>query len=161
MNHLTVLVGLPASGKSTWMERWRKPDTFVYSPDAFVEFVAKTVGKTYDQVWSDTVKEATAWMDDMVRVVISRQHDVIWDQTNMSVKKRAAILRRFPADAWCRECVAFVPPRDEDEWMLLRDRLSSRPGKTIPSSVIQSMADSYVEPTTAEGFNYVTLHTLT
>lgn len=156
MHTLTVLVGLPASGKSHWVNRFRTPGAFVYSPDAMVEFIGKTVGKTYDEVWGDAVKAATRWMDEALDVHKAAGNDVIWDQTNMGLKKRQAILARFPRKTWLCNAVVFRMPETPEELAEHAQRLASRPGKTIPASVLQSMRDSYVRPTLEEGFDYVT-----
>jgi hypothetical protein len=55
-------------------------------------------------------------------------------------------------------CVCRVPPRDSLEWAELDRRILSREGKMIPHHIIESMADSYVEPTLDEGFDEVHLY---
>jgi predicted kinase len=155
MPTLTVLVGLPASGKSTSIPE--DYDGFVYSTDRYIEQCAKMNGWTYNQAFKDFIGPATKTMDEQLAIAIRQRADVIWDQTNMSAKKRRGIISRFP-NSYARFCICRVPPRDDDEWAELNRRTLSREGKIIPSHIIESMADTYVEPTREEGFDVVRLY---
>lgn len=64
---LWMLVGVPGSGKSTWienadLEEGRGRDTTVLSTDYFIECVAAIHGKTYNEVFHDTIKYANRKM---------------------------------------------------------------------------------------------------
>jgi tRNA uridine 5-carbamoylmethylation protein Kti12 len=157
---LTVLVGLPGSGKSTYLNFVDDPefggDVFVYSTDNYIEAQAKAVGKTYDDMFRDHINEATKHMNDVLSIAISASIDVYWDQTNMSSKKRKGILSKFPKN-YRKECWCVRVPQTAEEWAELDRRLASRPGKTIPHHIVEAMADSYVEPTLDEGFDKITI----
>lgn len=155
MPTLTLLVGLPASGKSTSIPE--DFDGFVYSTDRYIELRAKTNGCTYNQAFQEFIGPATEHMNEQLDIAIRQRKDVIWDQTNMSAKKRRAALTRFPS-SYRKICVCRVVPRDDAEWAELDRRILSREGKMIPHHIIKSMADSYVEPTTGEGFDEVHLY---
>lgn len=155
MSTLTVLVGLPGSGKSTSIPE--DFDGFVYSTDAYIEQCAKLNGWTYNQAFKEFINPATKHMNEQVEISIRQGADVIWDQTNMSSKKRLGILSKFPKH-YRKICVCRVVPRDDNEWMELQQRVLSREGKIISQHIIETMADSYVEPTVAEGFNEVHLY---
>ncbi len=157
MSKVEVLVGLPGSGKSTFVRNvfGDHPDKmFIYSTDDYIENVGKITGKTYNESFKDNITAATKYMDETLVEVLKLNARVIWDQTNMSSKKRKAILSKIPK-SYRKVCWCIAPPRTPEEWAELDRRLASREGKTIPHHIIESMADSYVEPELDEGFDYI------
>ena len=147
-----MLVGLPGSGKSTFAERFIADsvgDVVYISTDSFIEGRAAEAGITYDEAWPNHIKEATdaAWA--RFRSALRRNASVVWDQTNLSVKKRKSVVAKVP-DTYTKQAVVF-----EIEEGVRRQRLSNRVGKTVPPTVDVSMRDSYVRPTVDEGFDFV------
>jgi predicted kinase len=141
------MVGVPGSGKSTWIanQDWAQ-DCVVVSTDEYVERFARRMGKTYSEVFDTVMKRAIRLMMRRVRWAHERNLDVIWDQTSTTVSSRA---RKFSAlYDYDHVAVVFCTP----EWTELRRRLAGRPGKTIPRKVIKGMIHSWEEPTEAEGF---------
>jgi len=63
MSKLYVLVGVPASGKSTWVKNqiWAL-GLNVVSTDTFVEDYAKVQGKTYSEVFEEYMPIAVSRM---------------------------------------------------------------------------------------------------
>lgn len=53
-----ILVGIPASGKSTWVKSF-KGTAIILSTDNYIEAFAQVQGKTYSEVFDSTIKEAT------------------------------------------------------------------------------------------------------
>ncbi len=152
---LTVLVGLPGSGKSTSIPE--DFDGFIYSTDDYIEQCAKMNGWSYNEAFQEFIEPATKHMNEQLQIAIRQKSDVLWDQTNMSSKKRRGILARFPK-TYHKVCICRVPPRDASEWAELDRRIltrASHTGKMIHHHIIESMADSYVEPTLDEGFDEV------
>jgi predicted kinase len=154
MTTVTLLVGLPGSGKSSSIPE--DFDGFIYSTDNFIESVAKMNHSTYNAMFQDLIGQATSRMDEQLQLAIKQQSNVILDQTNMSTKKRRSMLSRFPSD-YRKICICRVLPRDDLEWKELNRRILSRPGKMIPSHVIKSMTDSFVQPSLNEGFDEIYL----
>ena len=152
MPTLTVLVGLPGSGKSTSIPE--DFDGFIYSTDNYIEQCAKMNDWTYNEAFREFIEPATKTMNEQLEIAIRQKADVLWDQTNMSAKKRRGILSRFPK-TYRKVCVCRVPPMDSQDCNELQQRLLSREGKTIPLHIVEAMADSYVEPTLDEGFDEV------
>lgn len=147
-----MLVGVPASGKSTWIKRqnfdWSK--TVIISTDAYIEDQAALQGKTYSEVFNDEIKAATFKMNETLKSAIKFGLNIVIDQTNCSVKTRASKLSQFPKSY--NKIAVFFPTPNEEE---LNNRLGSRPGKTIPDFVMKNMISSLVPPTEAEGFDKV------
>ena len=152
---LYVLVGLPASGKSTWVDKKISEDgrEFVLlSTDVYIENIAKKCGTSYNIEFKDNVKDATRAMYDTLRYA-KNDKNVIWDQTNLTVKKRKAILSQFSKDIYNVYAVIFK--LDDDELMARLNKRSELEDKSIPQHVMDSMKKSYVEPTLDEGFDNI------
>lgn len=153
-----VMVGLPASGKSTRVDKMvvMDPDVFVYSTDQFIEDVAKHFGITYDEAFEDNIKDATDTMNVLFDIAIRSKRNVIWDQTNMGAGKRKRIINRMKQANYTVECVCYLPPETVEDIAEWGRRLLNRPGKTIPDHVIENMMKTFVIPTLDEGFDEIT-----
>ena len=150
MPKVYMLIGVPASGKSTWLanQEWAK-DIPVVSSDRFIDEYAAKEGKTYNDVFADYVKIATRLMDNQVEICKANNTDIIWDQTNISAKSRKSKLAKL--EGYEKIAVVFKTPEPAE----LSKRLASRPGKNIPANVIDSMIDNFEMPTEEEGFNEI------
>ena len=150
MSKCYQLVGVPASGKTTWIKNqdWALGLTVV-STDAFVEDYARAQGKTYSEVFKDYMPTAVDLMADQVVRARELGHTIIWDQTSTTVASRGKKFRMLPD--YEHIAVVFKTP-DEDE---LTTRLASRPGKNIPAHVMKSMIEGFVMPTEEEGFKEI------
>lgn len=148
-----VFVGLPASGKSTMINKLveNNPDSFVYSTDTYIEEVAAQNGITYNEAFDSEIKHATKYMDEKLTEAIANRSLVIWDQTNMSDKKRKKIIHKLEK-FYTIHCICVLPPQNKKEEEELMHRLNNRKGKTIPVYVLNNMLESFVIPTVDEGF---------
>jgi predicted kinase len=159
----TVMVGLPAMGKSTLVKgMWKDTDTFVYSTDDLIEAAAKELGSTYNEVFETLIKSVTEAANAALDVAVKRRQDILWDQTNLGVGKRGKIIRRMRQAGYQVRCICIVPPEaghisDLKDW---KYRLQNRPGKTIPNEVISNMMENFVVPTTDEGFDMITFYNM-
>ena len=144
------LVGVPGSGKSTWIKNqdWAK-DCVVVSTDAFVEDYAKECGSTYSEVFDDYMPTAVQLMADQVVRAREAGRNIIWDQTSVSIPSRTKKFNMLPD--YEHIAVVFSTP-DSSE---LDRRLASRPGKTIPKHVIRSMIKNFDMPSEDEGFKEI------
>ena len=144
------LVGVPASGKSTWIKNqdWAG-DCVVVSTDEFVEEYAREVGSTYSEVFDKYMSTAVNLMADKVIRAREAGKDIIWDQTSTGVKARARKFNMLPD--YEHIAVVFKTPEKEE----LARRLASRPGKNIPDHVMRSMIDHFEMPSEEEGFKEI------
>ena len=144
MPKLYMMIGVPGSGKSTWIsnQTWAN-DCVLVSTDKLIELEAARQGKTYNDVFKDYIGEATRIMNEDIRAAVDAGKDIIWDQTNTSRKSRKAKLAQV--SGYHKVAVVFAIP-DSDEW---KRRINSRPGKMIPDAVLKAMADGLQVP--AEG----------
>ena len=147
---LYVLVGVPGSGKSTWAKNqdWARDCVYV-STDLHVEAYAKSVSKTYSEVFNDYMPNAVELMAQEVRLAREAKRDIIWDQTSTTVISRQRKFNMLP-DYYAVAVVFRCPNVDE----LVR-RLLSRPGKLIPVDVLESMIENFEMPTEEEGFKEI------
>jgi predicted kinase len=144
------LVGVPGSGKTTWIKNqpWAK-DCVIVSSDDHIETYAKTRGKTYSEVFNDIINTATKLMLDDARNARKQGKDVIWDQTSTTVNSRKRKFETLPD--YTHIAVVFdTPPMN-----VLNQRLNSRVGKNIPVSVLDSMIKNFQMPTESEGFSEI------
>jgi predicted kinase len=141
------LIGVPGSGKSTWIDTqdWALSCAKV-STDKWVEIYAKEVGKTYSEVFTDFMPTAVDLMAKEVVAAREMGRDIIWDQTSVSVKSRKRKFQMLPD--YQHIAVVFTTPEHKE----LMRRLMNRPGKDIPDHVIASMIASFEMPTLDEGF---------
>ena len=144
------LVGVPASGKSTWIKNqdWTT-ECVVVSTDEFVEDYAKEVGSTYSEVFDDYMPTAVMLMAEKVVCAREAGKDIIWDQTSLTEKSR---VRKFNMLRDYEHIAVVFPTPDKDE---LARRLASRPGKTIPDGVMKSMIRGFQMPSEEEGFKEI------
>ena len=144
------LVGVPASGKSTWIKNqiWTL-GLSVISTDSFVEDYAKAQGKTYSEVFKEYMPIAVKLMSNQVLICQANGVDVIWDQTSTTVASRARKFNMLPG--YDHIAVVFpTPPLEE-----LKQRLAGRPGKEIPTEIVDDMVANFVIPTQDEGFKEI------
>lgn len=145
-----ILIGPPASGKSTYREELltQNPDLVIISSDDLIEDFARENQMTYSEAFHQVDMKA---VDRMVRErflrAISEGRDVLVDRTNMTVKSRNRFLSQLPKH-YTRVGVVFEVPRD-----VLDARIAARAaatGKNIPASVVDHMISTYQEPTASE-----------
>ena len=149
MPTMYMLIGVPASGKSTWVEQ-NKGDALVISTDNLIEMYAAENNKTYNEVFKGQIKIATKLAMQHAEAAFAAGQDVIWDQTNLTKKSRAGKLAMVP-NHYRRGAVFFATPLEE-EW---QRRLNSRRGKSIPAHILDSMVEMLEMPDSSEGWNII------
>ena len=150
MSKCYQLVGVPGSGKSTWISTqiWALGLT-VISTDSFVEAHARAQGKTYNEVFKDYMPTAVDLMVKQAAFAQEHGHTVIWDQTSTTVSSRRKKFRMLPD--YKHIAVVFKTPEPTE----LARRLASRPGKNIPKEVMDDMVQKFKMPTLEEGFEEI------
>jgi len=157
MAKLIILIGPPASGKSTWRAKFLASQTeewVVASTDDLVEAWAAERGLTYNEAhdkapwgqFNKTFKYA-------YRGAIKDGKNVIVDRTSMSAKNRKDYFKDLPEGTEV-EAVVFVV--DDAE---LKRRMAARKeatGKSVPLVALLSMQKRYQTPTKEEGFHKIT-----
>lgn len=154
-----MLVGVPGSGKSTWLESFlpRVPDAHIISTDNYIESMATMMGTTYGNIFKDYINEANKNLEVMLKEALAATQTVLWDQTNLNIKTRRPKLNRLLNAGYDVTAVAFECPAYE----LRRRRIEreEKTGKFIPMSILESMTATYTRPTRLEGFREVIIVT--
>lgn len=146
-----LLVGAPASGKSTWANAFinTNPGTLIVSSDEFIEEAARKNNKTYSEVFHANIEEASEKAEKkMMDGIIAGTRTIIIDRTNMTKKSRAVWLEKLRFHGYKVYAAIFELPDAEEH----ARRLKERQGKDIPDEVIKKMINDYEEPTKQEGF---------
>jgi predicted kinase len=152
MSTLYVMVGVPGSGKSTWIQRQDLTSAVVLSTDDYIEHRARALGKTYSDVFESEIKAAEQHLRLELVQAIKLNQVIYWDQTNISVNSRAKKLGAVPAH-YRRIAVYFPTPLEVVQQRLL-DRAQAT-GKLIPASVMRRMTQQLTLPTISEGFDEI------
>jgi len=150
MPKVYVLVGVPGSGKSTWIAQqdWAR-DCVVVSTDRWIEMFARELGRTYSEVFDLFMPAAVRAMSAQVALAQQQGRDIVWDQTSVSVASRAKKFASLPN--YEHVAVVFATPEPAE----LARRLAQRPGKVIPESVVQHMINTFELPTESEGYREI------
>jgi len=152
MPTMWMMIGAPGVGKSTWIstQNYNWDITALISSDAIIDRQAAIQGKTYSEIFKNVIKDATAQMNKNLNNAIDNNTDIVWDQTNISVKTRCSKLSQIPAN-YHKVAVFFQTPDNVE----LQRRLSNRPGKTIPYDIVCNMISSLEIPSESEGFDEI------
>jgi len=162
--YLTVLVGLPNSGKSTIRTAMQKRDKrlFVVSRDDLLEdFYQRKTGeiKDYNTMYTflhedDTLlKEFTKEFEDLLNSIAKNKSDILIDMTQLSLSSRRKMLNHFPKF----HKKAIVVMTDNSELFRRNDKRYQETGKFISRTVIENMMTSFTFPVLEEGFDEMEL----
>lgn len=157
MAKMIILIGPPASGKSTWRAKFLASATeewTVASTDDLVDAWAAERGLTYNEAhpkapwgqFNKTFKYA-------VRDALTAGKNIIIDRTSMGSKNRKEYFKNLP-EGYEVEAVVFVVPQPELE-RRMKDRFE-KTGKSVPKVALLSMNKRYEAPTLEEGFTKIT-----
>ena len=152
MKDFIMLCGAPCSGKTTAAHPYIELGYAYISSDQYIEDYAKSVGKTYSDVFDEQIKPATKKMYETLTRAIETGLDIIWDQTNLSRKSRMEKLAKIPSD-YIKNCIYL-----DVAYGILIDRNEKRyneTGKMIPYNILHRMAVQAEVPTNDEGWDLV------
>lgn len=149
-----VLVGAPNCGKTTWTKQFlsnQKEDYVIISSDDIIEELSAKDGLNYSHGWAKYINQATSMMKQNFYNAVKNGQNIIYDQTNMSSKKRMSILQGL--DNY--EKIAVVFECDTKTLFQRNKQRAEKTGKFIPEDVIINMLTRYTPPSKKEGFDKI------
>jgi predicted kinase len=121
----------------------------VLSTDNYIQHIAEKQGKTYNDVFQDTIKEASENLRRQMRTAIKNGRDIILDQTNLTRKSRKNKISKLP-NTYRKKVVYFEISLEK-----ALERNKNREGKFIPERVLKQMYHSYEIPNNTEDFETI------
>lgn len=156
MKQVFFLIGLPASGKTTYIKnvlskQYESSNAYhVASTDDIVEELASDMKKDYNTIFKNVrfsiIQEL---FDQRLFQAFSSGKDVIWDQTNLSKKSRLKKLKIIPKDYKKIAVVFNINEEVRKERSIKRDMEG---GKLIPNHIIEQMLKTANYSLDDEGF---------
>lgn len=143
MTEFMMLVGLPASGKSTYAESLKAKGYHIHSSDAIREEL------TGDENAQNKNTDVFATLHKRVRDDLSNGISCVYDATNMSMKRRKAFLDEIKKYDCRKICVLFVIPVE-----VCKERNSNRE-RRVPNEVFDKMLKSFWVPMKYEGWDVI------
>jgi predicted kinase len=153
MAELVMLSGIPTSGKSTYVKRLLKipywSNAVVLSTDDYIEKEAQRLNLTYNEIFDDVISDATRELELQLNMAKDKGKDIIFDQTNLTVKTRKKKLAKIPS--YYRRTIVYFQISLEEAL----ERNKHREGKFIPESILKRMHHQFEIPTSQEDFDYI------
>lgn len=144
---VTIMVGLPASGKTTTIACKKYFDNaFIVSRDNIIESLE---GSNYNEKWKNAdQKEVDKKLQQLFQE--SKKHkNIVVDMTHMSMKSRRKTLSHYGKD-WNKNCIVILPTISK-----LYSNIQKRTEKQIDYSVLDAMMLSFRPPVIGEGFDNI------
>lgn len=152
---VTILTGLPCSGKSTWASQ--QSQLILSRDQSMLDFAEEhniegTYSNVYQVIHSDDtlLSSFNRYFDQHISNVSKMNVDVIVDMTMLSLKDRRSMMSRFNNHSF--ESIVFLP---RVKTIVARNK--AREGKIIPEYVMENMIKKFVMPVKEEGFKSVTI----
>ena len=159
MQEFYMLVGAPASGKSTFVKDFlatRKDQKFtVISSDDIIMDWGRILDPNIN--YSDAFavanyKEVQKELNERLNSAIANLENIIWDQTNLTSKSRKGRVSRIPK-IYRKTAVVFE--LEHDELFRRLEHRAQQEGKHIPKKVVTDMLNTYEKPVVSEGFDKI------
>lgn len=148
MKKLTLMCGLPGSGKSYWAKMHKNENEFIINRDKIrIMLNGKYIvgSKIEDRIQRIALR--------MAKEVLRSGHDVIIDELNISKRTRSFWISNLMDGIFCDKCeiICFNPADIE---IHVHNRMLESMGYTEEKwrEIIQSMNNRFDIPTPSEGF---------
>ena len=150
-----MLIGLPASGKTTWAVDYiaQNPELkfSVISSDDIIEKNALIQRLTYSSSHEKYIETAIEKMERCFINYLKNGVNIIHDQTNLTVKIRKKYLDKVKG--YNKTAVIFMPT--EKKRRRRYELRKTKTGKCVPEYIIKNMIDGLELPSKKEGFDKI------
>lgn len=143
MTEFIMLVGIPASGKSTYAHELEKQGYHIYSSDAIRK---ELTGDSNSQNINNKVFKI---LHKRIKDDLKNGISCVYDATNTSMKRRIAFLNEIKKYECRKKCVLFVMPVE-----ICKERNQTRERK-VPDSVFDKMLKQFQCPYYYEGWDEI------
>ncbi len=155
MKKIYILIGTPASGKSTYIKSIinKLNNPFIASTDNIITSLHPEL--SYNEAYtleSGNFKHLTKLMKQGIRDAVAEGRDVIVDRTNLRSKSRKEYIK-YTGDDYEKIGVVFCI--DKKEFIKRDEHRFLTEGKRIPLGVWIQMQESYQSPSKEEGFDKI------
>lgn len=140
---LTLLVGVPGSGKTTWANKNHKENEVVLSSD----LIRKELFN--DETNQENNKLVFTTLYNRARELLKSGKSVIIDATNVTIKDRSRALKNFTNFSVIKVAIVFKTATDICKF---RDKNRTR---TVGEEVIDKFTEKFINPTKEEGFDEI------
>ena len=131
MAEFIMLVGLPASGKSTYAEGLKEQGYSVHSSDAIREELTGDVNS------QDKNTDVFSVLHKRIKSDLENGISCVYDATNISMKRRKAFLDELRKFECAKKCVLFAVPVE-----MCKDRNQNRERK-VPDETYDRMLKNF------------------
>jgi predicted kinase len=148
-----LMVGIPGSGKSTWIQEKIKEtnNAVIVSTDGHIEKHAKSQNKAYNEVFHGYIKTATNKMVQDLNDALYKEKNIFYDQTNLGAKTRRWKLSQIPS-SYKKIAVVF---KVSDEILNETNEKRKEFGRALPDGAFAHMKDSFEDVSQDEGFDEI------
>lgn len=147
---VTIMVGLPGSGKSTIAKTLNVP---IISRDDIITnmFPDKTYNEAYRHIREneDQYMAVSFKFEKELIKAAKEQKDIVIDMTMLSLSSRRSMMAKFPNAKF--KAIVVIPPLS-----IVKERASKRPGKEMSDKVYEHMLPTFTMPVKEEGFEEIT-----
>lgn len=146
MKKFYIMIGLPGSGKSTFVAKRFSKDDIIVCPDNFI-------GYTKENPWTPkSAREAWENADLIIENALSNlEKNIILDATNVSPKRRRKYIKlakKYDAKVYAIVC------KTQKETCIKRNANRDK-FREVPKSTIERMEKKFIMPTLDEGIDEI------
>ena len=147
----TMMIGVPGSGKSTWIKHHVPGNVKVLSLDAIFEDIARRMNTSFAEITDDPKLNFYGKMliGTELDKLLENRTDFVWDQVNRNTAIREPMIKLLHEYGFRVEAIAFCPPVTKFQ----RKKVFERNRHEVTREHWESIVDEFELPAVWEGFS--------